>query len=423
MSETILRAHRFRLDPTAEQEAYFRRACGVRRMAYNWALERWNQQYAEHRTDPKKFERPNARRLRKEFNRIKRDKWPWIAEVSSRIPETAIKDLGKAWNNFFEALKRGDKTFRKPRYAVRGRHDRFYVHQAEIDPRGSGNYIVERRVRVGAFTKIGSVRCRESQRFDGHVQGGAVVRDGRHWYLAVQVRLPHVAESHPTGGQVGIDMGVANVAALSSGELIEGPVARLEAIERQLRMAKRVASRRWSGRIRRGQAASALRDEAGQQLPASQRYRKQQDRVRVLEKRKRDVRREFLHRLSTDIVRRFELVAVEDLQLRNMTRSAKGTASAPGKNVAAKAELNRRLLSASLGELRRQLEYKTAACGGSVVAVPAMYTSQRCSECGHTAKGNRKTQACFCCEKCGHEDHADLNAAKNILAAALNGQE
>ena len=102
-----------------------------------------------------------------------------------------------------------------------------------------------------------------------------------------------------------------------------------------------------------------------------------------------------------------------------LSRSAAGTVENPGKNVRAKSGLNRSILDQGWGEFKRQLQYKATWNGGKVVFVPPQYTSQQCSQCGHTEKENRKTQAKFKCLACGYETHADLNAALNILAAGL----
>ena len=111
------------------------------------------------------------------------------------------------------------------------------------------------------------------------------------------------------------------------------------------------------------------------------------------------------------------MVVIEDLKIANMSKSAKGTKESPGKNVKAKSGLNKSILDQGWYEFRRQLEYKQLWRGGQVLAVLAAYTSQRCSCCGHTEAGNRKTQELFLCVSCGYQDHADINAAKNIEAA------
>ncbi len=131
-----------------------------------------------------------------------------------------------------------------------------------------------------------------------------------------------------------------------------------------------------------------------------------------------NVRLDALHNLSRQIVDAYEMIAIEDLQLANMTASAKGTTENPGRNVKAKAGLNRSMLNASMRNFRIMLEYKAEAAGGDVMAVDPAYTSQTCSECGYIDRANRPTQSRFCCIKCGFELNADINAARNILTNA-----
>jgi putative transposase len=130
------------------------------------------------------------------------------------------------------------------------------------------------------------------------------------------------------------------------------------------------------------------------------------------------MRRDFLHQATTQLVQTNALIAIEDLQVINMTASAAGTIQAPGKNVRQKAGLNRRILRNGWGLARSMLEYKCAWHGVTLVAVPPAYSSQQCSRCRHIAADNRKTQAPFACVECGHTENADKNAAHNILLRA-----
>lgn len=111
------------------------------------------------------------------------------------------------------------------------------------------------------------------------------------------------------------------------------------------------------------------------------------------------------------------MIVLEDLKVSNMSSSAKGNMENPGKNVKAKSGLNRAILDQGWHEARRQFEYKQQWRGGVVVAVAPQYTSQTCSSCTHTNKQSRVSQSKFCCVSCGYENNADINAAKNILAA------
>lgn len=135
--------------------------------------------------------------------------------------------------------------------------------------------------------------------------------------------------------------------------------------------------------------------------------------------READQRKDFVEKTSTWLVRSYDLVAVEDLDVKSMLRSARGTVEQPGTNVAQKRGLNRSIHAQGWSRFRRRLEDKAATCGVQVVAVDPANTSQRCSACGHTAAENRKSQAVFVCQACGHADNADVNAANNILAVGL----
>lgn len=126
-----------------------------------------------------------------------------------------------------------------------------------------------------------------------------------------------------------------------------------------------------------------------------------------------DGRKDWCEKLSTDLARRFDVIRVEDLRVQDMTRSAKGSPGQPGRNVAAKAGLNREILRSGWGLLVRRLEDKAP---GRVQKVTSAYTSQRCSACRHVAAGNRKSQAVFACLACNFTLNADVNAAKNIAA-------
>jgi transposase len=190
---------------------------------------------------------------------------------------------------------------------------------------------------------------------------------------------------------VGIDRGVAVSAALSTGEMLKVPVltageqARLRRLERKLAKANR-------GSVRRGKVGTA---------------------IARLKARETDRRKDWCEKVSTDIARRFDVIRVEDLKITNMTRSAKGTVEKPGRNVAAKAGMNRRISRSGWGLLVRRLEDKAP---GRVERVPPAFTSQRCSACGHIAAESRESQALFRCVACNFTLNADANAARNIAA-------
>jgi transposase len=132
--------------------------------------------------------------------------------------------------------------------------------------------------------------------------------------------------------------------------------------------------------------------------------------VARLRAREADRRKDWAEKLSTRLARDFDVIRVEDLAIKDMTRSARGTAGAPGRNVAAKAGLNRGILASGWGLLARRLEDKAP---GRVQKVNPAFTSQRCSACGHVDARSRESQARFACTSCGYAGNADVNAARN----------
>jgi putative transposase len=200
---------------------------------------------------------------------------------------------------------------------------------------------------------------------------------------------------HQAGTAIGVDLGVARFATLSDGQSI-APVNSFKTYQRRLALYQRLLARKQK---------------------FSKNWIKAKSRLQRLHRTIANVRRDFLHQTSTAISKNHALVCIEDLKVASMSRSAKGSRQKPGTNVKAKSALNRSILAQGWSEFRRQLEYKQAWLGGLVVAVPPQYTSQRCSCCGYVTAANRKDQEHFACVSCGYEANADLNAARNILAA------
>ena len=214
-------------------------------------------------------------------------------------------------------------------------------------------------------------------------------RAGR-WHVAFAV-IPPPIDGPGRGQVVGVDRGVAVSAALSTGTLLSVSGLRESEAKRLLRLQRRLArAKRRSNRRRRVKTA-----------------------IGRIKARETDRRRDWVEQASTDLARRFDLIRVEDLKIRNMVRSARGTIAAPGRNVRAKAGLTRSIHAAGWGRLLKRLQEKAP---GRVERIRPAYTSQICHACGHRAAENRESQAVFRCRACGHADHADVNAAKNIAA-------
>jgi putative transposase len=375
---------RYRLLPTPAQEAVLRDHCGHARYVWNLAVEQHAHWHPGRKGAPGYLEQ--CRQLTQA-----RTEYPWLAAGSQTVQQQALRDFARAMTCFFDpANPAGRPSWRKA-----GRDEGFRIV-------GRGRQWEVRRVsrKVGRVwvPKAGWVRFRWSRAVPVGVKSYRVTMDraGR-WHVAFAV-IPGPVPAPGNGQVVGIDRGVAVSAALSTGELLHAPGLtgreriRLRRLQRRLARARRGSNRR--GRVRYA--------------------------IARLRARETDRRKDWAEKASTDIVRRFDVIRVEELQIGNMTRSARGTRENPGRNVGQKAGLNRGILGSGWGLLVRRLEDKAP---GRVEKVKPHYTSQRCSACGQADRDSRESQALFRCTACGFAGHADVNAAKNIAAGhAVNAR-
>jgi len=299
------------------------------------------------------------------------------------VQQQALRDLARAMAALFDPKNPAGR----PSWRKAGRDEGFRI--VAVKP----GHVRRLSRKTGAVwvPKAGWVRFRWSRAIPADRKSYRVTLDraGR-WHIAFAA-VPEAIASLGTTQVVGIDRGVAVSAALSTGELLRAPGLakrerkRLRRLERRLARAKRGSNRR--GRVRLA--------------------------VARLRARETDRRKDWAEKASTAIVRRFDLIRVEDLQIRNMTRSARGTAGNPGKSVRAKSGLNREILRSGWGLLVSRLEEKAP---GRVEKISPAFTSQRCSACGHVDSESRESQARFVCTVCGFVCNADVNAARNIAA-------
>src|SRR5215210_690884 len=368
----LARGYRFKLDPTAEQEALFRQFAGVCRLLYNLGLEQRATSGRAHRLGYVQ-QAAELTRLRAEFD--------WIRAVYVSCQQQALRDLDRAFVNFFA----GRARYPTPR--KKGINDTFRFPGREVETRRLNS-----KWSAVRLPKIGWVKFRDTRPIEGTVKnvtvsGGA---DGWHVSFACEIERETLQNLRPA---VGIDRGVATTLALSTGEMVSVP-ASLDRIEAVRRRAQRVLSRR-----RRG----------------SRRYARQRRRIARLQGRAGRIRRDFHHRAALDIAQRFGIAVLEDLRIQNMTASASGTVDDPGRMVRQKAGLNRSILNQGWGAFDLILTYKMEERGGRVVKIDPAFTSQTCSACGVVDARSRKSQAIFECVRCGYRDNADRNAARNIV--------
>lgn len=419
--------HRIQLLPNQEHEAFFRQACGISRHTWNWGRSEWerqsrnrNRRIIDNYGDTVGYEKRkpvddygnllppiNGLALKKEFLALIDIHWPWMRVVPNHVYHQPFNDLSMAWNRCYKGL--AEAPVKKHKGKAR---DSFYLANTCVQIEG-------RHVKIA---KLGNVRMREDLRFQGKIMSARVSRDADKWFISISVELPDQQPEHNQPNMsVGVDMGVAVMAALSTGEMRENPQA-LSRHEKKLKGLQRKLSRQLEqAKIKAG----VHKDKAiprGTKLEVSNRMLETKRRIQRAHQDITGIRSNAQHQLSAELTKRFGVIAIEDLQVKNMTASAKGDMENPGKKVAQKSGLNRAILNVGFGELRRQLEYKAKRTGAIVIPVKAHYTSQTCSACGCVSKDNRQTQAEFVCIECGHTANADTNAAKNIKAAGLARQ-
>lgn len=377
----MYRSVRFQLRAKPSQEACLRRWAGQARWLWNQALSR-------------QIQRRNSGESY--ANYVAMAKWltewrngpetAWLAQSPVHVQQQVLKRLDQAFQRFFANVKVGKKPG-FPRFKAYGNEPGLRFPDAKQIQFDAGT----QRIKL---PKLGWVRVRQSKGIPSAIANASLTRDGAKWYVSLQYSMPDVlpAAVAPT---LGLDMGVANFYTTSDG-CRQAP---LDALKRQ---AVRLA--RYQRSVARKKKGSNNRKKAVQRLA-------------TLHRRIARQRNDWLHQRSTALAREHAVIVLEDLNIANMSRSAAGTIEAPGRNVKAKAGLNRAILDQGWSAFRGMLAYKLQANGGQLIVVPPAYTSQRCCACGFTHADNRQTQARFQCLECGHNDHADVNAAKNILAA------
>ena len=369
--KTIHKAYRFRLRVDVEQGRQFARIAGVCRLLWNLCLEQRKTVYTSRRITLNSYRQlPDVTILRGEYD--------WIREIPSQVLQQKVRDLDIAYRNFFE----GRAAF--PERKKKGKSiDSFRFPQ--------GFKIDNRRIFL---PKIGWIRFFKSQNIKGVPKHITVSRNGKHWFVSICCEV-EIADAVPKSKTAGIDMGIAKLCALSDGTVIENPICFVRYKRKLAKLQRQLAGKK----------------------KFSRNFYKAKAKITKLHIKIANSRRDFIHKATTTIAKNHGLVVLEDLRIKKMSRSAKGSIDNPGRNVRQKSGLNRSILDAGWGEFRRQLEYKVDWANGIVVFVDPKNTSRRCPICGHTAKENRLTQADFICVSCGYSGDADITAAVNILRA------
>jgi putative transposase len=371
-----LQAYKYQILPNGEQERRMRRCAGSCRFVFNQALALQKERYER---GEQKLSYAGLCKLLTQWRNG--TETPWLADAPTHPLQQALKDLERAYQNFFA------RRAHFPRFKRKGHGERFRYPDAQQFKVDQGNNRL-------FLPKLGWLRYRNSRAMLGVAKNITLSHSCGRWYASIQTERAIETPISSATRDVGIDLGIARFATLSDGSLV-APLNSFRKHEARLRRYQRAMSRK---------------------VKFSHNWHKAKRRVQAIHARIGNVRRDFLHKATTTISQNQAMVCVEDLQVCNMSKSSKGSAEAPGKNVRAKSGLNKSILDQGWFEFRRQLEYKLKWAGGRLVAVPAHYTSLTCPDCDYVSARNRTSQAKFKCVRCGYENHADVVGAMNVLA-------
>ncbi len=366
----MLIAHKIALKPNNKQATYFAKACGVSRFSYNWALAEWQRQYKAHTENPI-LPKPSQMALRRQLNALKATQFPWMLEVTKNAPQMAIIHLGSAFKNFFE----GRASY--PNFRKKGVRDRFSITNDQFS-------VQNKRIRI---PNLGWVRMHEKFRFIGKIMSATVSRVANRWFVSITVEtsdLSHLRQAENQGA-VGVDLGVSTFATLSRGEPpVPGPKPHKVLLQRLRRLSQSL-SRKKKGSIN---------------------YKKAKARLAKLHARLTNIRKDAVHKLTSDLTRRFSAIGIEDLNVRGMVKNRC---------------LARAVSDMGFFEFRSQLEYKATMRGCTVVVADRWFPStKRCSRCHYVVESLPLSVRTWTCPQCNTVHDRDKNAAQNLEELAVS---
>jgi putative transposase len=370
----VNKAYRYELDPNNQQKSSLHQHAGVARFAYNWGLE---QRIHLFKINHGKDRFTDAMKQHKLLNSFKSTQFPWMYEVSKCAPQEALRDLHRAFQNFYRGREKGQRIG-FPRFKRKGVRDSFRL---------TGTIRFEdRKIQL---PRIGKVRLKEKRAvyYRGRILSTTVRRRADRWFVSVTVE-EEIPDPEPISGQkVGIDLGIKTLATLSNGTVFTNP----RALGRRLRKLRNL-----SKSLSRKQKGSKNREKARMQL--ARMY------LRVF-----NIRQDTLHKQTTYLAKNHSKVVIEDLCVSGMMKNRR---------------LARVIADVGFYEFRRQLEYKCQWYGSQLVVAPRRYPSSKmCFRCGHRKRYLSLSERKYVCDQCGLKIDRDLNAALNLVAASWSETE
>jgi putative transposase len=381
----IQKAIKFRLKLSVEQEQLFYAIAGSCRKVWNLLLA----EIIKRKELGLPLESGFAK-LCKDLTGLRNsEEFNYLGDYAAVPQQQKLKDLNRAISDSFKTNASGSrKEF--PTWRKREKHSSFRFTQNTLQ---TNIRVVNKRVKLPT---IGWVSFHKSQDIVGKINTANISMKSGKWYISFQVQTEVAPPSHSATSAVGIDLGITRFATLSDGTVYQ-PIHAFRTLESKL-----------------GKSQRQLKNKK----KFSANWKKQKVKIGALHSTIANIRKDYQHKISTEITNNHGMIAIEDLNVSNMSKSAKGNSEQHGKHVAAKSGLNKSILDQGWYEFRRQLTYKQKWKGGLLILVPPHYTSQTCLCCTHVSKDNRKTQSSFMCVECGFSENADLVGSINVLRKA-----
>ena len=363
--------HKIQLDPTKDQITQFEKACGCARFSYNWALHEWSEMYKQWKGD-NTLPKPNAFRLKKKFNIIKEKEFPWIYESPKDVNQQVFVFLGKAFTSFFR------KTSKYPQFKKKFGKNSFYISNSTFS-------LDEKSIRLPV---IGNVKMTENLRFSGKINSATVSKEVDKWFVSISIDVgKYTKNTKKINKVIGIDLGLKTFAVCSTGETFDAPKP-LQKYKLKLARLQRSHCRKQKG---------------------SKNREKSRLRLAKLHYKISNIRKDFLHKLSTKICSENQTIVLEDLKVKNMMKNH---------------QMAKSISDASWSEFRRQIQYKSEIFGNKIVLANSfMPSSKTCSKCGNVKKDLTLKDRTFVCNECGFSCDRDLNASFNLSTLGSSGTQ
>lgn len=317
----------------------------------------------------------------------KSDECNFLTEPPAQSLQVVLKKLDLAFSTFFKKCHEGSG---KPKFKKRKSKLSFSFPCDNQRAKLNNDSIF--------IPKVGRICFKRHRKIVGDIKNITISKECNHWYISIQTEIQQEQPIATDIKSVGIDLGINKTVQCSDGIEYTSEKTKYQKIEnkriflQQIQSLKKKFSNNWY---------------------------KVLNKIKILYKKASDIKKDFLHQVSTEIVRKYNRIHIEDLKINNMTKSASGTIDNPGTQVAQKSGLNKSILEQGWGMFKEFLQYKLDWIGGELIKVNPKNTSRKCNKCGYTDKKNRPTQEVFKCLNCEYECNADLNAALNIHAVGL----